>query len=80
MQPLLTFLSELEERKVHFTLEHNRAEAIMVLVAVPGERWEIEFFSDGTLEVEIFSAGTGVISDARAQELLQQLLARESQP
>jgi hypothetical protein len=80
MQTLLTFLSELEKRKVHFTLEHNSAEAIMVLVAVPGERWEIEFFSDGTLEVEIFSAGTGVFSGARAQELVQQLLARESQP
>jgi hypothetical protein len=37
----------------------------MVTVAVPGERWEIEFLDDGSVEVERFvSAGT--IEDARA--------------
>lgn len=79
MQPLLTFLAELKKRKIHFALEHNSEEAIMVLVAVPGERWEIEFFPDGTLEVEIFGSAAEVSSGARAQELVQQLLASESQ-
>jgi hypothetical protein len=26
----------------------------MVLVTVPGERWEVEFFADGSIEVERF--------------------------
>ena len=26
----------------------------MVLLAVPGERWEVEFFADGSVEVEVF--------------------------
>jgi len=28
----------------------------MVEIAVPGERWEVEFFEDGTVETEIFRA------------------------
>ncbi len=31
-----------------------RPEAVMVALAVPGERWEIEFFTDGRIEVERF--------------------------
>ncbi len=26
----------------------------MVLIAVPGERWKVEFFADGNVEVEVF--------------------------
>lgn len=26
----------------------------MVLIAVPGQRWEVEFFEDGQVEVERF--------------------------
>ncbi len=32
----------------------------MVQVAVPGERWEIEFFPDHTPEVEVFRSKGGV--------------------
>jgi hypothetical protein len=53
MTRLLEFLTQLEQRKIHYTLEHNRKEAIMVLIAVPGERWEVEFFADS--EVEFFA-------------------------
>ena len=44
---LTTFLSQLEQKSISYTLEHNQYESIMVLVAVPGERWEIEFLENG---------------------------------
>ena len=44
MQKLLDFLNRLEQEQLAYSLEHNTPEAIMVLVAVPGERWEVEFF------------------------------------
>lgn len=28
----------------------------MVLIAVPGARWEVEFFADGSIEVEVFES------------------------
>ena len=51
---MLDFLNELKERKIYFTLEHNRPDTIMVMIAVPGERWEVEFFAEEPVEVEVF--------------------------
>jgi hypothetical protein len=48
-----------------------RDEALMMSVAVPGERWEIEFFDDGTIELERF-VSQGV---AEAPSALAELLA-----
>src|SRR2546426_2351572 len=69
---LVAFLDRLEQKCISYTLAHNREEAILVLVAVPGERWEIEFLRDGTVEVEKF-VSTGEISDA---ESFSELFAR----
>lgn len=52
------FLNELEESKIFYKLDKVRSEAIMVEVAVPGQRWEVEFMEDGSIEIEKF------ISDA----------------
>jgi len=60
MEALVKFLTELEKNKVSYRLEHNREETIMVLIAVPGERWEIEFFADGRIEKEVFGKSSGV--------------------
>ena len=54
LSKLLSFLCRLEGSKIAYHIEHNREDAIMVTVAVPGQRWEIEFFDDGSVEVEKF--------------------------
>ncbi|MCM3629480.1 hypothetical protein M3194_19255 [Paenibacillus glycanilyticus] len=41
----------------------------MVEVAVPGQRWEIEFMDDGTIEIEKFISD-GEIYDAAELEVL----------
>ena len=63
----LAFLDKLEHQDIGYTLAHHREEALMVLVAVPGERWEIEFLSDGSVEIEKFIS-TGEISDTKSLE------------
>lgn len=68
---LLQFLDQLEEAKIHYDLKHVR-DSIMVSVDIPGGIWEIEFFEDGTLEVELFSRGNGV--DGVAEEWLDQFI------
>jgi hypothetical protein len=65
MKTVLDFLNELERRKIHYTLQHNRANALMVLIAVPSERWEAEFFDDGQIEVEVFKSN-GEITGAES--------------
>jgi hypothetical protein len=42
----------------------------MVEIAVPGERWEVEFFADGQAEVEVFGPSPGIVG---GEEALQSL-------
>lgn len=82
---LVLFLQNLEQQGVSYTLAHHRDEAIMVSVAVPGERWEVEFLSDGSVDIEKFIsngeiAGEEVISELFARYSEQAELAVESLP
>jgi len=65
------FCRELDRRHVRYELQIVRDEALMLSVAVPGERWEIEFFEDGHVELERFTS-QGV---ADAPDALTELLA-----
>ena len=69
LRKLLTFLGELEQANIWYRLEHVR-DSMMVIVAVPGERWEVEFFENGEVEVERFLS-TGKIEGEGAFELLR---------
>jgi len=53
MDALIAFLDKLEERKIYYRLNKIR-ESILVEIAVPGQRWEVEFFADGDVQVEKF--------------------------
>ncbi|MEA4849436.1 MAG: hypothetical protein VB106_19550 [Clostridiaceae bacterium] len=58
MKDLIGFLNELENRKIYYRLNKVR-DSIMVEIAVPGQRWEVEFFENGNIEIEKFiSDGT----------------------
>jgi hypothetical protein len=56
--------------KIQYELKHVR-DSVLVAVTVPGERWEIEFFEDSSVDVERF-INTGEIAD---DTLLEQLFA-----
>jgi len=66
---LLKFLSRLKESNIYFKLEYIREETIMVDVTVPGQRWEIEFFDDGSIKVERFASIRGIESSDILDEL-----------
>ena len=48
------FIRDLGRAGRPFTLTCVREGAVMVQVALPGERWEVEFFDDRDPEVEVF--------------------------
>ena len=50
---LLNFLDSLENVKIHYRLSHVR-DSLMVEIDVPGEKWEVEFFDNGEIEIERF--------------------------
>lgn len=74
LERLLRFLDRLHQSKIHYRLAHIR-DSIMVEIAVPGERWEVEFFADGHLEMERFRSDGTIEND---DELLEQLIAEHA--
>src|SRR4051812_3560637 len=69
---LLAFLRQLEAARIAYQLRHSRDEAVMVEIAVPGERWEVDFLEDGDIEVERFrSHGKIETTEAVLQELFR---------
>ncbi len=68
---LLQFLDQLEGQNIHYDLKHVR-DSVMVSTYIPGGIWEIEFFEDGTLEVEFFRRAGDV--EAVPEAWLDQLI------
>lgn len=56
------FIRELEANATHYALQ----------IAIPGERWEVEFFSDREPELEVFRSDGDIVGG----DALQQLLAK----
>ena len=53
IKSFVEFLEMLDKRNIYYKLNKVR-DSIMVEVAVPGQRWEIEFMSNGSIEIEKF--------------------------
>ncbi len=68
MQKLIDFLEKLEEKKIYYKLNKVR-DAIMVEVAIPGERWEVEFFANGNVEVEKFISDAEIHGEEKLEEI-----------
>lgn len=71
LQDLAAFLQRLEKARIHYTLTSVREGVVMVQLAVPGERWEIEFFPDLPPDIEVFRSTS--VSDRDSAELFEQL-------
>jgi hypothetical protein len=65
----MRLFSDLEAKKLSFTTSTIRSGAILVNVAVPGERWEIEIFGDGHHEIEIFRSSGEIFSEKKLSDL-----------
>jgi len=71
LEKLLDFLARLEQSHIYFDLKQTRSDTIMVMVQVPGQHWEVEFFGDGHVEVEVYQSRDGVESEESLAELFE---------
>lgn len=78
---VLSFLETLDKGSVWYELLHVR-DSLMIALTVPGERWEVEFFQDGHIELERFKSSGDVIevTDQELTELLVPYLDDEMTP
>jgi hypothetical protein len=74
METLFSFCAALDRRRVGYDLKTVRDGAVMVGVVIPGEYVEVEFFVDGTIEIERFvSQGVQGATSAEVDQLLDAL-------
>lgn len=69
MDKLLQFVERLEKARIPFRLSRNRYDAISVEVMAPGERWEVDFSEDGTIDVERFRSDGEIFDESAFKEL-----------
>ncbi|GAB1266447.1 hypothetical protein [Aurantivibrio infirmus] len=71
-QKLINFLNRLDDAGIPYTLEHNQDETIMVLTSIDSERWEVEFYANGEIDIEVFYSN---VEDAEleGEEALERL-------
>jgi hypothetical protein len=60
MDALIAFLRRLDEAGIHYSLGSYRDSVNVHVTASGNERWEVEFFPGGSVEIERFVSG-GVI-------------------
>jgi hypothetical protein len=67
------FLRRLDERRISYKIDSVREGAVLIEVNIPGHRWEVEFFEDGTAEAERFTSSGGVVeaSDALLMSIIE---------
>ncbi|MGI8683589.1 MAG: hypothetical protein ACR2MO_00540 [Acidimicrobiales bacterium] len=68
----LDFLERLTAARIHYTLDSVRSDAVMVRIAVPGERWEVEFLREGWMEVEVFRSSGGIQDSTALDRLFEE--------
>lgn len=69
LSTLTDLLDRLDEEEIRYTLASIREGAVLVTAALEGERWEIEFMSDGEIEVEIFRSNGDLYDEAMLEEM-----------
>lgn len=70
MEKLIKFLDTLDSKNIYYRLNKIR-ESILVEIAVPGERWEVEFFADGDVQIERFISTMEIGGESELEVLFQ---------
>lgn len=68
MEKLLKFLTFLEDKEIYYRL-NKVSENLMVEIAVPGQRWEVEFLPSGEVQVEKFISEGHILGESALAEL-----------
>ena len=72
LKEFISFLNKLEDNGIFYKLNKVRNEAVMVEVAIPGQRWEIEFLEDGTVDIEKFISDKDMYDANELKSLLKE--------
>ncbi len=69
--PLYGILARLDAAKIYYTLDRTRGDTVMILAQVPGRHYEIEVFTDGRIEVEVYTSNGHIGDHKQVEEFLK---------
>ena len=74
----IELLEKLEDNKLYYRLNKTRVDTIMIEVAVPGQRWEIEYntygkSTGGVIEIEKFISEGTIYGEEELETLFRDL-------
>jgi hypothetical protein len=69
---MIDFLNRLDNAKIYYTIDHTSDDSILVVVAVPGQRWEVQFMADGDVGVEKFLSNGEIHSEIELEKLFSE--------
>ncbi len=71
LQKMIEFLDRLDKCKIYYRLNRIR-DSILVEIAVPGERWEVEFMYDGSVVIEKFKSECEIYDESEIDVLFKE--------
>ncbi len=71
LERILVVLRRLRDSHIHYRLRHSQDDAISIDVDVPGERWEVDFFENGDVYIEVFRSDGKIDNEKRLEELFR---------
>jgi hypothetical protein len=67
---LLEIVRRLRQSNIHCQVAQYRDDALSIEAVVPGQRWEIDVFVDGTVDVEVFRSDGVMYDEDRLDALI----------
>ncbi len=71
LKNILNFLRKLDEKSISYTISNPIDNSIMIIVCLPGQRWEVEFMEDGTIEIEKFLSNGEIYGEEEIEKLFE---------
>ena len=78
-QKLMEFLQRLQDAEMEYELKHSRDDAVSVWVDAVTEKWEVDFVTDGSIDVEVFASDGSVQDEDALDELFERALEEEEE-
>jgi hypothetical protein len=70
LKKLIEFLDRLDGAGIYYQLNKIR-DSILVEITVPGQRWEVEFMEDGSIEIEKFMTQIKIYDEKELEALFR---------
>ncbi len=67
----IRLLNKFEDGKISFKLDKYLADSISIIIAIPGERWEVDINQKGEVQVEKFKSNGEIFEASMIDELLK---------